>query len=871
MAETTPMMAQYLSIKEQYRDAVLFFRLGDFYEMFNEDAVEVSRLLNLTLTQRAGHPMCGIPYHASKVYLARLLRLGKKIAICEQVSQNGSGKGLFERKVREVITPGTVVDEDFLDRGTNNYLASLALSQSGKERFFSFSYIDISTGDFAATRIEAVNAPEKIRRELGRVEPSELLLQQSLLETVPELDRILQDYPAMIVNRFPDWSFNQEMAYRKLCSLFQTENLAAFSLDESSPELLSAALVVEYLGQTAGSLLSHVTAIQVYAETEFVALDDATRKNLEITASLRDGSTAYTLFEVMNHTRTAMGTRLLRTWIHHPLIDRKTIEERLEFVDALYRDQRVLAKVRDCLSGILDIERLAGRVAMERAHGKDLNALRQSLTHFLELEGILKEVGLHTGCVPDGTLDALKEITELLAASIREDCPVVLSEGGLIRENWSTRLDELHALRDNSRQVLEEYLEGERKTTGIQNLKIRYNRLTGYFLEVTKGNLASVPPHFIKRRSLTNAERFTTDRLIELETELNGVHAKSLECEQELFLEVRSKVADRLEELLAAARETSKIDAFQSLARSATVYGWIKPVFTDDGILAIEEGRHPVVEAHLPGGEFVPNSITLSCAESAADPSFALITGPNMAGKSTFLRQTALIVLMAQTGSFVPAGSVRLTPVDRIFCRVGASDNLARGESTFLVEMSETAHILRTATRRSLVIMDEVGRGTSTEDGLSIAAAVSEYLYSVVCARTLFATHYHELSRMRHERLASFFLDVLESEGKVVFLKKVKPGVSNNSYGLHVARLAGVPDSVINRARTILETPEYLSRRGEYGTESPVPQQQTNEPTLFSEETLVLDELLSRDADTMTPLEALQTITRWKKMLYPAG
>ena len=377
----------------------MFFRLGDFYEMFNEDAVEVSRLLNLTLTQRAGHPMCGIPYHASKVYLARLLRLGKKIAICEQVSQNGSGKGLFERKVREVITPGTVVDEDFLDRGTNNYLASLALSQSGKERFFSFSYIDISTGDFAATRIEAVNAPEKIRRELGRVEPSELLLQQSLLETVPELDRILQDYPAMIVNRFPDWSFNQEMAYRKLCSLFQTENLAAFFLDESSPELLSAALVVEYLGQTAGSLLSHVTAIQVYAETEFVALDDATRKNLEITASLRDGSTAYTLFEVMNHTRTAMGTRLLRTWIHHPLIDRKTIEERLEFVDALYRDQRVLAKVRDCLSGILDIERLAGRVAMERAHGKDLNALRQSLTHFLELRRYTERGRSAHGCV----------------------------------------------------------------------------------------------------------------------------------------------------------------------------------------------------------------------------------------------------------------------------------------------------------------------------------------------------------------------------------------------------------------------------------------------------------------------------------------
>ncbi len=871
MAETTPMMAQYLSIKEQYRDAVLFFRLGDFYEMFNEDAVEVSRLLNLTLTQRAGYPMCGIPYHASKVYLARLLRLGKKIAICEQVAQNGSGKGLFERKVREVITPGTVVDEDFLDRSTNNYLASLALSLSGKKKFFSFSYIDISTGDFAATRIGTDNALELIRRELGRVEPSELLLQQSLLDTVPGLDRILQDYPAMIVNRFPDWSFNPVTAYRNLCSLFGTENLAAFSLDESSPEILSAGLIIEYLGQTAGSLLSHVTAIQVYSESEFVALDDATRKNLEITASLRDGSASYTLFEVMNNTRTAMGTRLLRAWIHHPLVDKNKIGTRLDFVDTLYHDQRLLARVRDCLSSILDIERLAGRVAMERAHGKDLNALRQSLEQFLGLEEILHEAKLFTGHVTDETLVYLREIARLLASSIREDCPIVLNEGGLIRPKWSTRLDELHALRDNSRQVLEEYLESERKATGIQNLKIRYNRLTGYFLEVTKGNLGSVPPHFIKRRSLTNAERFTTDRLIELETELNGVQARSLECEQELFLDIRGRVAERLEQLLAAARETSRIDVFQSFARSATVNGWVKPVFTDDGILEISDGRHPVVEAHLPGGEFVPNSITLSCAEKDAEPSFALITGPNMAGKSTFLRQTALIVLMAQTGSFVPAETVRLTPVDRVFCRVGASDNLARGESTFLVEMSETAHILRTATRKSLVIMDEVGRGTSTEDGLSIAAAVSEYLYTVICARTLFATHYHELSRLRHDRLASFFLDVLESEGKVVFLKKVKPGVSDNSYGIHVARLAGVPESVIGRARSLLETPEYLSRREECDTANQGPQKAVKEPALFSEETLVLDELLSLDADTMTPLEALQAIARWKKMLYPAG
>ena len=867
MAETTPMMAQYLSIKEQYRDAVLFFRLGDFYEMFNEDAVEVSRLLNLTLTKRAGNPMCGIPYHASKVYIARLLRLGKKIAICEQVTQAGAGKGLVERKVQEVITPGTVVDEDYLERSANNYLASLAHTTSGKRVLFSFSYIDVSTGDFYATSFELDTHEEKLRCELGRIQPRELLVQQSIVTAFPAIEKILQDYPDLVLNRFPDWSFNAASAFKRLCGVFGTGNLAAFSLSESSPEILSAGLIIDYLEQTAGTLLSHVTNLSIYGESEFVSIDDATRKNLEISTNLRDGSISYSLFEVMNNTRTAMGTRLLRSWLHHPLTDREAIEHRLKFVEALYRNQRLLARIRDCLSTILDIERLAGRIAMERAHGKDLNALRQSLSQYLELESLLSREHLDPGYVSTEARTALEEVSTLLANSLREDCPVVLNEGNMIKPGWSEKLDELHALRDNSRKVLEEYLDTEREATGIQNLKIRYNRLTGYFLEVTKSNLPSVPRHFIRRRSLTNAERFTTDRLIELETELNGVHAKSLECEQQLFLEIRSRVAGHLEAILACSRETARIDVFQSLAYAATVHGWVRPEFTNDGILRITEGRHPVVEAHVPGGEFVPNSIVLSCAPHENDvPSFALITGPNMAGKSTFLRQTALIVLMAQTGSFVPAQSLALTPVDRIFCRVGASDNLARGESTFLVEMTETAHILRTATRMSLVIMDEVGRGTSTEDGLSLAGAVSEYLYTVIGARTLFATHYHELSRMQHPRLAPFFLDVLESEGTVVFLKKVRPGSSANSYGLHVARLAGIPESVIRRAQSLLENREVVLPVHERNDS---PESVHAEPGLFSEETILLDQILSCDIDSMTPLEALQTIERWKKILYP--
>jgi len=870
MAEPTPMMVQYLGIKEQYRDAVLFFRLGDFYEMFNEDAHEISRLLNLTLTKRAGIPMCGIPYHASKVYIARLLRAGKKVAICEQVSQPGTGKGLVERKVVEVITPGTVVEDDYLDRWANNYLAALAVIQTKKGRFFSFSYIDVSTGDFATTHFSVDSPGERLRKELGRIQPSELLLQQSLSDSYSEIDKVLQDYPDLVLNRFPDWSFNASTAYKNLCELFGTENLAAFSLDSTSPELLSAGLIIDYLGQTAGSALTHVSGIHVYSESEYVSIDDATRKNLELMTNLRSGSASYTLFEVMNHTRTAMGTRLLRSWIHHPLVDSKKIEDRLEFVDTLYHNQGVLARVRECLSSILDIERLAGRVAMERAHGKDLNALRQSLEQYLELEKLISEANLTPGCVSPEDRAVAKNTAELIAESIKEDCPIVLNEGGMIRPLWSEKLDELHSLRENSRAVLEEYLEGERTATGIQNLKIRYNRLLGYFLEVSKGNLSAVPNHFIRRRSLANADRFTTDRLVELETELNGLQAKTLDCEQMLFLQVRTRVAQSLKSLFAISREVARVDVFQSLAYTATRNCWVKPIFTEDGILAIVEGRHPVVEAHLPSGEFVPNGITLSCADKTATPSFALITGPNMAGKSTFLRQTALIVLMAQIGSFVPAESVCLTAVDRIFCRVGASDNLARGESTFLVEMSETAHILRTATRNSLVIMDEVGRGTSTEDGLSIAGAVSEYLFSVMGSRTLFATHYHELSRMRHPRLAPFFLDVLETEGKVVFLKKVKPGASNNSYGLHVARLAGVPERVLDRAKNLLETPGSFSPILQNTAEDCAAILPSTPPQLFSEETLVLDEILSVETDCMTPIEALQSIERWKKRLYPS-
>lgn len=876
MSDLTPMMAQYLGIREQYRDAVLFFRLGDFYEMFNEDAVEVSRLLNLTLTKRGGSPMCGIPYHASRVYIARLLRAGKKIAICEQVTVNAPGKGLAERKVVEVITPGTVVDEDYLESGINNFLACLSHTERAGKRYAAMAWIDVSTGELSASsRVvsssETGEAGEFLRREIGRLQPREVLVQQSLLDSLPEASEICSSVPGMVVNRYPDWSFNRDAAYRKLCAHLRVSSLSAFGLQPDDPVIPGAALLLEYLESTAGSAAAHVDGIKVVTEGEFVSIDDATRKNLELTRNLRDGGEGYTLLEVLDHTRTSMGKRLLRSWILSPLVDPEAINKRTDMVEVLYRDQRLLSRVRELLSGILDIERLAGRVGMGRAHGKDLVALSKSISLFLALTAISDRESFFSGGLSSDELSRLRDLAQLLDRSIQEDASTVLNEGGLIREGWSAKLDELRALRDNSRSVLEDYLTEERERTGIQNLKIRYNRMLGYYLEVSKGNLSSVPSHFIRRRSLAAGDRYTTDRLVELETELNGVSSGIIELEQELFLEIRAKTAEHVPILSRAARAVAAVDAIQSFARAATVSVWVRPTFTKDGGMHIADGRHPVVEAHLPSGEFVPNGIDLSCAEGEGTPSFALITGPNMAGKSTFLRQTALIAILAQIGSFVPASSVSLDPVDRVFCRVGASDNLARGESTFLVEMTETALILRSATRKSLVIMDEVGRGTSTEDGLSIAQAVTEYLLHHVGARTLFATHYHELSRITHPRLGDWCLEVLETEGNVVFLKRIKSGASGNSYGIHVARLAGIPEPVLQRAQTLLQ--EHLAASSAaFLPAGPISEEGASHPPardrfLFSEEEMVIDEILSVDTDRCAPIEALQILDRMKKRL----
>ncbi len=863
----TPMMIQYRKVKDQYKSEVLFFRLGDFYEMFNEDAVEVSRLLNLTLTHRAGQPMCGIPCHAAKIYIARLLRCGKKIVICEQVGEiPKGGKGITERKVVEIITPGTAVEAEYLDGYKANYLAALSVFKGR----CGFSFIDVTTSSFKATSWSAVKMCEYFAKELNRASPRELLLPLSLKKN-EDVQSVIRSYANISVSYYPDWDFNYEFSYKKLLNQFKTVTLKSFGLEEFSAEIVPAGFLLDYLEKTTNTKIPHIKSIQIYSDSEFLMMDDSSRRNLEITENIHDGTAKFSLMECVNFTKTAMGGRLLKNWLLFPLTNINQIELRQNRISTFFDNRQLMEKVKNDLSQILDVERLAGRIAMDKAHAKDLQALKASLESWTKIKSYLNVYDFSFISSKDA-----EDICTLINNSILDDPSTSLTDGRIIKPLWSEELDHWRSIHDNFNQVLTEYEAEERQKTGISTLKIKYNNAAGYFIEVSKGKLSSVPPHFIMRRALVNGDRYTTERLQELEQQLNESSTKILELERDLFLEVRSSLQKYVPYLLQISDEIANTDVSSSLAYAAVQNDWVRPEIEESTLFEIKDGRHPVVEKHLPVGEFVPNDSLLS-SDDDEKPSFSLITGPNMAGKSTYLRQNALIVLLAQTGSYVPASRAKIGIVDRIFCRVGASDNLAKGESTFLVEMTETANILRLATEKSLVIMDEVGRGTSTEDGLAIAWAVSEYLLNNIKCKTFFATHYHELTRMEHKNLKMLCMQIREEGNQVVFLRKVKEGITQNSYGIHVASLAGIPVSVIERAKQILSKIQEDSKANcldfnslkteqmslkenkmtdEYGT-----------PGLFSDEEIIISEILSTDLDNMTPISALQTISRWKKTL----
>ncbi len=861
MSDLTPMMRQYARIKAEHQDAILFFRLGDFYEMFKSDAHEASRILGLTLTSRNGVAMCGIPYHAAHGYIGRLLRAGKKIAVCEQLRLSDDGKGIAEREVVEVITPGTVVDEDYLEAGSNNYLVAFARDRE----LLLEAYLDLSTGEFCVSSAAHEEAADFIRTELSRLGPREILVQESLLEEQSDVRAVIEQHESVVVNRYPDWSFDSDAGRRRLLHLFGVSTLDGFGV--SDRELFCVDVLLSYVSDTARGLLRHVTSIAVHRDEQVVILDETTQKNLELVQSMHEQGRRFSLLSVLDSTRTAMGARLLRRWLLSPLRDVAVIDARLDRVDRLYRNQIMLNRLRDELDGILDLERLAARIALDRAHAKDLVAVSSTLERALQIQETLagwfwSEHGITT----DGeTTAVVGEVVELLSRAIEDNPSVVLTEGNLIRPGYDDELDRLRTVRDGSRTVLAKYLETEKQKSGISALKLRHNRVIGYFFEVSRTHAGRVPGHFIRRQSMAQAERFTTEALGDIESDLNSASEKMIDLEREIFLAVRAQIAGRMERLLTVAGRLAEVDCLQSFAWAATRNGYVRPVLNEGTGIRITGGRHPVVERFGSPGGFVANNLDLNRNR------FALITGPNMAGKSTFLRQNALIALMAQIGSFVPADDAVIGVCDRIFCRVGASDNIARGQSTFLVEMSETANILRNATARSLVIMDEVGRGTGTQDGLAIAWAVCEELLQRVCARTLFATHYHELTQLNGENLQNLSMSVAEDGNRIVFLRKVVSGPSSSSYGIHVAELAGLPPAVVRRAQALFLMLPVQATAGGGATDEGRNTGQTpgdaEQGELFRSAELILKEIESLDVNAMTPVEALTVLDRWKRAL----
>ncbi len=857
------MLEQYHEIKSQHRDAILFFRLGDFYEMFGDDAREGSRLLGLTLTKRQNTPMCGVPHHAARTYIGRLLDAGRKVAICEQVGQV-TGKGLAHREVVEVVSPGAIFDPDFLDPKLDNNI--LALGE--EEGALALAWIDASVGELqlgSASFTDEESREAAIRSYLSRLSPREILVQESLLERSTTLADIYRSADTRVVNRIPDWGFDKTDSFRRLCARLDVVNLRGFGIEEGEVVLLGAATVLEYLEENARHVLEHLGGVRVDRSDAHVQMDEATIRNLELVANMRDGGRDYTLVDLLDTCRTAMGSRLLHRWILSPERDVAEIENRLDAVEQFYRAQSDLRSLRSLLADVYDLERLLGRLGVSRAHAKDLSAISMSIRTAREIDRLIPDwrSGPQTPGFMDGAEEwaELESLSELIDQTLADDPPISVTDGGVIRDGFDPDLDRLRRLRDHSKQILDSYLEEQRAATSIPGLRMRYNRVLGYFFEVAKSQADRLPERFIRRQSLANGERFTTERLGEIEIEISGARDSAIAREEALFTSLRENVGDHIPVLSKLAGRLGRLDVLAGFAQLATDRAYTRPELSNKSEIAIERGRHPVVEAYLPPGGFVPNDLTLGVDAQR----FALLTGPNMAGKSTVLRQTALIALMTQIGSFVPAETAQIGLVDRIFCRVGASDNIARGESTFLVEMNETSNILRNAGRESLVIMDEVGRGTSTHDGLAIAWAICEFLLENVAARTLFATHYHELTAIEHISFTSLTMAVEHAKGRIVFLKRLIAGSADRSYGVDVARLAGIPELVLQRAAEILDS--FERERLEVPESDKTPTTDASQSELFSDRDLVLTELGALDPDLISPRDALDIIFRWRSML----
>jgi DNA mismatch repair protein MutS len=838
----TPMMEQYRSVKAKYPDTILFFRLGDFYEMFFDDALTASKLLQITLTARnkGDHkaPMCGIPYHAADSYIAKLTRLGHKVAICEQLSDPNL-PGIVERDVIRVITPGTTLDENILDQKSNNYLLALNFLDSG----FSLCYADITTGEFKKTY---AGGSGDLFTEIERITPAEIILPGNIID-----EKIISD----LKTKHPSICF---FAYNGV---------------ESDPEKM----LLDYLKSTQKTEVTHLQKIQTYDMADFMPLDEATLKNLELTSSLRENKKEGSLLWVLDKTVTSTGGRMLRNFLTHPLTKKQEIDNRLCAVDELFQNQKLLRLLREKMETLLDMERITARISLNRGNARDLLALKNSLQLIPSIRDAIKICTSELMTCMHRDLDPLSEICDLIEASIASDPPLTVTDGGMIADSYSTELDEIRAVMREGKSFIQNLQQEEIKKTGINNLKVRYNSVFGYYIEVSKGNTKSVPDYFIRKQTLVNAERYITPELKEFEEKVLSAEEKVVAIEQKLFLEICKKIIAVTARIQQSAKILAVLDTLSALAAVALENNYCKPEVNEDGLISIKSGRHPVVEKMTFSGYFIPNDLEIK----ENGERLLLITGPNMGGKSTYLRQNALIVLMAQIGSFVPAESATVGIVDRIFTRVGASDNLVRGQSTFMVEMQETANILHNATNKSLVILDEIGRGTSTYDGMSIAWAVMEYLHDKTACKTLFATHYHELIALA-DRLpgsANYSVAVRENSSKedgskgITFLYKVIRGGVDRSYGIEVAKLAGLPSSVIGRANTILTDLEEGILENGIKNEIKNTRANTdkNQMQIFDESTnrkhAAIKELTDLDLNNLTPLDALKKLDKLKNQL----
>ena len=870
---TTPMMKQYLSIKEQYPDAILFYRMGDFYEMFFKDAEIASRLLEISLTSRNKNhdtpiPMCGIPHRAVQSYIAKLIGFGRKVAICDQVEDPAQAKGLVKREVVRVITPGMIIENEFLDAKSNNYV--MALYKKGRQ--FGLSYLDISTGTFRVAESDEI---DEIINETLRAAPSEILLPE-FFKTDSLFEPIINAVSQKALTFLKDKHFDYFQARERLMEMLKTLSLEGFGCEHLKSGIGAAGAVLYYVGETQKQKIEHITSLETCILNDFMAVDESSCRNLELTENLRTKTRQGTLLEILDMTVTSMGGRLLREWLRYPLMKIEDINQRLEAVDEARVNTMETAGLRELLKSVYDLERLSSRIVMGHASARDMTALKKSLNilpEIVSLTSSLKSFLFKWEYNP-----ALHELAALIEKSIREDAPLTINEGGIIKTGYDAELDELIKISKDGKGWLAKLEVKERQSTGINSVKVRFNKVFGYYLEVPKAHSQKVPEHYIRKQTLVNAERYITDELKKFESKVLNAEDRRAALEYEIFNKIRAEVSKYNIHIRNAAKYIAHLDCLLNLAHVAVQNDYTRPEINTKGNLIIEDGRHPVIEKMITGERFVPNTIYMDNVENQ----IMIITGPNMAGKSTVLRQAALLTIMAQIGSFVPAAHASICLTDKIFTRVGALDNLSQGQSTFMVEMQETANILNNSSPKSLVILDEIGRGTSTYDGLSIAWAVAEYLHDLKekGVKTLFATHYHELTELEQykPRVKNYNIAVKEINDEIIFLRKLVKGGTNRSYGIQVARLAGIPDKVIERSKTILSDIENNSENNSNDSDKSKSTSNVSEQCshyekkpvqldLFACEAFLTQEIKKLDIAAMTPLKALNFLNELQEKI----